>query len=56
MQFIPKYIFWLNLIESWWKRFCSLALKGQRFENLDQLTQILNDLLEYWNQYCHPYS
>ena len=38
LQFIPKYACWLNLIEPWWKQLCSLALKGRRFENLDELT------------------
>jgi hypothetical protein len=33
----------------------SLALKGHRFENLDELTQALNDGLDYWNKHCHPY-
>lgn len=56
IQFLPKYACWLNLIEPWWKQLRSLALKGRRFENLDQLTQALNDALNYWNQHCHPYS
>lgn len=56
LQFIPKYACWLNLIEPWWKQLRSLALKGRRFENLDQLTQALNAALVYWNQHCHPYS
>jgi transposase len=56
MQFIPKYACWLNLIEPWWKQLRSLALKGRRFENLDQLTQALTDALDYWNKHHHPYS
>lgn len=56
LQFIPKYACWLNLIEPWWKQLRSLALKGRRFEDLDQLTQSLNDALDYWNKHCHPYS
>ncbi|MCC6958033.1 MAG: hypothetical protein IT316_14630, partial [Anaerolineales bacterium] len=40
----------------WWKQLRSLALKGRRFESLDQLTQALNAALDYWNQHCHPYS
>ncbi len=43
IQFIPKYACWLNLIGPWWKQLRSLALKGRRFETLDQLTQALND-------------
>jgi len=56
LQFIPKYACWLNLIEPWWKKLRSLALKGRHFEDLDELAQALNDALAYWNQYCHPYS
>jgi transposase len=55
LQFIPKYACWLNLIEPWWKQLRSLALKGRRFENLDELTQALNGALDYWNAHCHPY-
>jgi transposase len=56
LQFIPKYACWLNLIEPWWKQLRSLALKGRRFENLDELTQALNAALDYWNAHRHPYS
>jgi transposase len=53
--FIPKYACWLNLIEPWWKQLRSLALKGKRFENLDELTDSINQALEYWNAHAHPY-
>ena len=53
--FIPKYACWLNLIEPWWKQLRSLALKGKRFENLDELTFALNQAVEYWNAHRHPY-
>lgn len=56
VQFIPKYACWLNLIEPWWKQLRSLALKGRHFENLDELTQVLNNALDYWNQHAHPYT
>jgi transposase len=56
LQFIPKYACWLNLIEPWWKQLRSLALKGHRFETLDELTQALNAGLDYWNKHSHPYS
>jgi transposase len=55
IQFLPKYACWLNLIEPWWKQLKSLALKGRRFEDLQQLTQALNMGLAYWNNHCHPY-
>lgn len=55
IQFIPKYACWLNLIEPWFKQLRSLALKGRRFETLDELTQAVNDALDYWNRHRHPY-
>lgn len=33
----------------------SLALKGKRFENLDELTMSLNQAVDYWNAHRHPY-
>jgi transposase len=53
--FLPKYACWLNLIEPWWKQLKSLALKGQRFEDLEQLDQALYAALAYWNTHRHPY-
>ncbi len=55
IQFIPRYACWLNLIEPWWKQLRSLALKGRRFETLDELTRTLNAALDYWNAHRHPY-
>lgn len=55
IQFIPRYACWLNLIEPWWKQLRSLALKGRRFETVDELTGTLNAALDYWNIYRHPY-
>ena len=49
IQFIPRYACWLNLIEPWWKQLRSLALKGRRYETLDELTEALNAALDYWN-------
>jgi hypothetical protein len=37
IQFIPRYASWLNLIEPWWKQLKSLALKGWRFADADEL-------------------
>jgi transposase len=56
IQFIPKYACWLNLIEPWWKQLRSLALKGCRFENVDELTAALNAALDYWNAHRRPYQ
>ena len=55
IQFIPKYACWLNLIEPWFKQLRSLAIKGRRFETLDDLTQALNAALHHWNAHRHPY-
>lgn len=55
VQFLPKYACWLNLIEPWWKQIRSLALKGRRFESLEELTCALMAALTYWNDHRHPY-
>ncbi len=55
VQFIPKYACWLNLIEPWWKQLKALALKGRRFETVDELKTALHSALEYWNRHRHPY-
>lgn len=55
VQFIPKYASWLNLIEPWWKQLRSLALKGRRFETVEELREALWEALAYWNAHCHPY-
>jgi transposase len=55
IQFIPKYACWLNLIEPWWKQLKALALKGRRFETLDELAQALYGALDDWNAHRHPY-
>jgi len=53
--FLPKYACWLNLIEPWWKQLKSLALKGNRFESLDEIIQALYEAVEYWNAHRRPY-
>ena len=55
VQFLPKYACWLNLIEPWWKQMRSLALKGHRFETVDELSAALTAALAYWNEHRHPY-
>lgn len=55
IQPTPPYACWLNLIEPWWKQLRSLALKGRRFETLDELCQSLTDAVAYWNAHKHPY-
>jgi transposase len=55
VQFLPKYACWLNLIEPWWKQMRSLALKGQRFETVAELSAALTVALGYWHEHKHPY-
>jgi len=55
IQFTPKYAPWLNLIEPWWKQLKALALKGRRFEGMQDLITTLIAALEYWNVNRHPY-
>jgi hypothetical protein len=52
---LPKYAAWLNLIEPWWKQLRSLALKGKRFENVEELIRAIYDATEYWLQHSYPY-
>jgi hypothetical protein len=33
----------------------SLALKGCRFKTLDELTQALDEAVDYWNAHGHPF-
>ena len=54
--FLPKYACWLNLIEPWWTQLRSLALKGRRFDSLQQLTASLHDAVAYWNDHKRPYT
>lgn len=55
VQFIPKYACWLNLIEPWWKQLRSLALKGRRFETVEELEMALREALAYWRAHRRPY-
>lgn len=53
--FQPTYAPWLNLIEPWWKTLRSLALKGRRFEDGDEITRAIADATHYWNTHRNPY-
>lgn len=53
--FQPTYAPWLNLIEPWWKTLRSLALKGKRFENEQQLRDAILAGTHYWNCQRKPY-
>jgi transposase len=53
--FQPTYSPWLNLIEPWWKTLRSLALRGNSFEQLADLTLALYQATDYWNLHRKPY-
>ncbi len=53
--FQPTYAAYLNLIEPWWKVLRSLALKGRRFENWDEVRAAVAAGTVYWNQHRHPF-
>src|SRR5581483_1372816 len=53
--FQPTYAPWLNLIEPWWKTLRSLALKGRRFETVDQMVRAICDATLYWLDHRHPF-
>jgi len=55
VQFLPQYASWLNLIEPWWKQLKNLALKGRRFETVEDLEQAVERALPYWNKHRRPY-
>jgi transposase len=52
---LPKYACWLNLIEPWWKQLRSLALKGRRFECMDEVIEAIVQATIYWNAHRYPY-
>ena len=45
--FQPTYAAYLNLIEPWWKTLRSLALKGRRFENWQEIVQAVEQATTY---------
>ncbi|MBZ0299216.1 MAG: IS630 family transposase [Anaerolineae bacterium] len=53
--FQPTYTPWLNLIEPWWKTLRSLALKGRRFLNTDEIIHAIQHATDYWNRHRRPF-
>jgi hypothetical protein len=51
----PTYAAYLHLIEPWWKVLRSLALKGRRFENWQQVEEAVEEATAYWNAHKHPF-
>jgi transposase len=53
--FQPIHAAYLNLIEPWWKILRSLALKGRRFTDWDEMARAVLAATEYWNAHRHPF-
>ena len=53
--FQPTYAPYLNLIEPWWKTLRSLALKGRRFETVEEVIVAITRATADWNAHKHPY-
>jgi transposase len=52
---LPQYACWLNLSEPWWKQRRSLALKGRRFERVDEVIEATLQAPASWNAHRYPY-
>jgi len=52
---LPKYACWLHLIEPWWTQLRRLALKGRRFERLDEVIEAIVQATASWNAHRYPY-
>ena len=53
--FQPTYAAYVNLIEPWWTILRSLALKGRRFANWNEVCQAVAAATAYWNAHRHPF-
>jgi hypothetical protein len=51
---LPQYAGWLNLSEPWWKQLRNLALKGRRFERLEEVIEALVRATAYGNAHRYP--
>lgn len=51
----PSKAAYLHLIEPWWKTLRSLALKGRRFENWEEVVAAVEAATVYWNAHKHPF-
>jgi hypothetical protein len=50
----PTYACWLNLIEPWWKQLRSLALKGRRFERINEVIAAMVQATMSWKAHRDP--
>ncbi len=44
-----------HLIGPWWKQLDALALRGHRFDTLDELVRTIYQAVAYWNRHRYPY-
>lgn len=56
LVFLPTKAPWLNMIERFWRPYKRLALKGKRFETVDELIASLEAATAYWNKHKKPYQ
>jgi DDE superfamily endonuclease len=54
LVFIPTSACWRHLMEPWWKQRRSLALRGRRFEDGDELIEAVGQGPAYWHQHRYP--
>ena len=55
LLWLPKSACGLNLIEPWWTQLRSLALKGHRFADVDELIEAVVQATVYWNAHRDLY-
>jgi hypothetical protein len=53
LWWLPKYAGWRNRIEPWWTQLRRLAVKGRRFELLDEVIEAMVQATLYWK--AHRY-
>lgn len=54
--FQPTHAACLNLIEPWWKILRSLALKGRRFVDWNEIVQAVDAAVRDWNAHRRPFA
>ena len=57
IHFVPFHGSWLNLIEIWFGILHKRCLRGQAFDSVPHLQEIIVQFAETWNQYfAHPFT
>jgi hypothetical protein len=55
LQCIPQYACWLHRLDPWWKQLRSLALKGRRLADVDEIIEAVVQATVDWNAHRSPY-